>query len=199
MSGWADGPRGHVRSVSVPPLSPTAYVVLGLVRMAQPCTSYDMKRLVNVSIGHFWSFPHSQLYAEPRRLADAGLLSEEVETEGRKRRLFRLTPEGEAAFAAAFDQPSANEFGVEIRDEAALRVFFSAGQDRAALTSLAHQERDRHRAKLAELDRMVPIVADSGDTAQARVLTLGQRIERVLIDFWDEIEADPPVSATPTD
>ena len=52
------------------PLTPTSYLVLGLVRTLQPCTSYDMKLLVNISIGMFWSFQHSQLYAEPARLVE---------------------------------------------------------------------------------------------------------------------------------
>ena len=52
-------------------LTPTSYVVLGLVSRMQPVTSYEMKRRVGISIGHFWPFPHSQLYAEPTRLVQA--------------------------------------------------------------------------------------------------------------------------------
>ena len=48
-----------------PSLTPTSYLVLGLVARQGECTSYDMKRTVSGSIGYFWTFPHSQLYAEP--------------------------------------------------------------------------------------------------------------------------------------
>jgi len=47
-----------------------------------PSTPYDLKRFVQLSVGNFWPFPHTQLYAEPARLAEAGLLEET----GRRRR-----------------------------------------------------------------------------------------------------------------
>ena len=42
----------------------------------RPVDLYDLKRFVQLSVGHFWPFPHTQLYAEPARLAEAGLLEE---------------------------------------------------------------------------------------------------------------------------
>ena len=70
-------------------LGPTSYVVLGSIAVRGPSTSYDLKRFVELTLGHFWSFPHSQLYAEPDRLARAGLLTEEREEGGRRRRTTR--------------------------------------------------------------------------------------------------------------
>ena len=66
------GATRTICAVGQPSLTPTSYVVLGLVGAFGPCTSYDMKRFVSVSIGYFWPFPHSQLYAEPARLAQLG-------------------------------------------------------------------------------------------------------------------------------
>jgi PadR family transcriptional regulator, regulatory protein AphA len=57
-------------------LGPVSYLVLGIIAMRGPTTPYDLKRFVQLSIGHFWPFPHTQLYAEPARLAEAGLLEE---------------------------------------------------------------------------------------------------------------------------
>src|SRR5262245_8127339 len=56
-------------------LSPTSAMVLGFLRAAGPSTPYDLKQMHALSVGHFWSIPHSQLYAEPERLAKAGLVS----------------------------------------------------------------------------------------------------------------------------
>ena len=36
-------------------------------------TPYDLKRAAAAGVGHFWSLPHTQLYSEPARLAEAGL------------------------------------------------------------------------------------------------------------------------------
>mgnify|MGYP001027913657 CR=1 FL=1 len=52
-------------------LSITSYVVLGLIAMRGPSTSYDLKRAINHSVGFFWPFPHAQLYSEPKRLSQA--------------------------------------------------------------------------------------------------------------------------------
>ena len=54
-------------------LTQTSYVVLGLVEQAGEATPYDLKQIVAATVGSFFSIPHSQLYAEPERLARRGL------------------------------------------------------------------------------------------------------------------------------
>src|ERR1700754_4990255 len=75
-------------------LGPVSYLVLGITALRGPSTPYDLKRFVQLSIGHFWPFPHTQLYAEPERLAQAGLLTETREESGRRRRHYELTEAG---------------------------------------------------------------------------------------------------------
>ena len=60
-------------------LTTTSYVVLGMIALHGHCTPYALKRAVGESVGLFWHFPHAQLYAEPDRLADLGLLARSVE------------------------------------------------------------------------------------------------------------------------
>ena len=52
-------------------LTPTSYIVLGLIAAAGRATPYDLKRVHAEGIGGFWSLNHAQLYAEPDRLAGA--------------------------------------------------------------------------------------------------------------------------------
>src|SRR5256885_16250357 len=75
-------------------LTPTSYLVLGLLAREGPSTPYDLKRHVAATIGHFWSFPHALLYKEPPRLVELGLLTEAREADGRRRRLFTITDHG---------------------------------------------------------------------------------------------------------
>ena len=63
-------------------LTPTSHIVLGLLAMFGDATPYDLKRMVSASIGQFWTLPHSQLYAEPARLARAGYVTEHQESDG---------------------------------------------------------------------------------------------------------------------
>src|ERR1035437_10413355 len=83
--------------MSHPRLTETSYIVLGLLEHLQPATPYDIKQLAQLSTFNFWTVPHTQIYTECARLADVGLLAEEREETGRRRRIFRLTEEGAAA------------------------------------------------------------------------------------------------------
>ena len=55
-------------------LTPTSHLVLGLLAREGPSTPYDLERHVRATLGNFWSFPHTQLYSDPNRLAGMGLL-----------------------------------------------------------------------------------------------------------------------------
>ena len=105
------------------PLTPTSYLVLGLLEREGPSTPYELKRHVAATIGHIWSFPHALLYKEPARLAALGLLSEERELIGRRRRLFTITPAGREALRIWLGRPA--QHPTELRDLALLQLFFS--------------------------------------------------------------------------
>src|SRR5260370_40403074 len=70
--------------MSPPRLSHFSCLLRGLVAGMGPATPYELKQVVNASLGYFWSFPHSQLYSEPDRLAGLGLLEVEQEEAGRR-------------------------------------------------------------------------------------------------------------------
>ncbi len=171
-------------------LTPTSYVVLGLVHALQPCTSYDMKQLVAISIGNFWPFPHSQLYAEPARLVADGLLVEEQEDTGRRRRLYRLTDEGESMFREWVRMPT-QEIS-ELRDEGLLKLFFTDATDREAVVQLAKAQQKVHEERIEALSRLREDVSDQAQPAQLATLELGIRWDRTAADFWSEVAADPP-------
>ena len=44
----------------------------GLLDRFEPATPYQLKQIAQVSIFHFWSIPHTQLYTECARLAEGG-------------------------------------------------------------------------------------------------------------------------------
>ena len=87
-------------------LTPTSYLVLGLLAREGPSTPYDLEQHVKATLGNFWSFPHTLLYSEPPRLGALGLVTETRETEGRRRRVFAITPAGTSALGAWLDRPS---------------------------------------------------------------------------------------------
>ena len=164
-------------------LSPTSYVVLGTIALRGPSTSYDLKRAVGRSIGYFWHFPHAQLYSEPQRLVELGLLDAETETEGRRRRTFRLTEAGRKELRAWLAEPTPEHF--QMRDIAELKLFFNEVGDPADVAALAAGQIRQHEDRIAEYERMVERFG--GDPAvQSRMITLelGLEMEHAALRFW---------------
>ena len=106
--------------MSIERLTSTSYLVLGLLAREGPSTPYALERHVQATLGNFWTFPHTLLYSEPPRLAAMGLVVEAREHEGRRRRVFAITPAGESALAAWLDRPSGAS--TELRDLGLLQL-----------------------------------------------------------------------------
>lgn len=168
-------------------LTPTSYVVLGCLASAGPCTPYELKQLVSDGVGFFWSFPHSQLYSEPARLAAAGMVAEEREDSGRRRRRFSITDSGWAALREWLADPAADL--PEIRDGGLLKLFFGSHANRAQLTALARSQRDAHQQRL---DLYETLNAAPADGPAASTIGLGLAWERAATAFWAEIAEHPP-------
>lgn len=162
-------------------LTPTSYIVFGLLERAGRATPYELKGLVTASVGNLWSIPHSQLYAEPKRLARAGYLTEERERGGRRRRVYALTPKGRAALRAwRAEETTALP---ELRDLALLKLFFGADPATIAPPQLA-----AHRTKLAEYEALHASMADDPSLAgPARTLEAGIAHEREWISYWERL------------
>ena len=173
--------------MSTPVLTPTSYLVLGCLASAGPSTPYELKQAVNAGVGFFWSFPHSQLYSEPVRLAEAGLLHEEREESGRRRRVFSLTDAGHAALRQWLATPTSEL--PEIRDIALLKLFFGAHAEPGQIAGLAAQQREAHRARLALYEALSQ---PADPSPAAATLGLGLSFERAAIAFWTTILNDPP-------
>jgi DNA-binding PadR family transcriptional regulator len=154
-------------------------MVLGFLRAAGPSTPSVLKQMHGVSVGHFWSIPHSQLYAEPERLAKAGLVSEERELGGRRRRRFSITPAGEQALDAWLADPEAPS--PELRDVALIKVFFGADPHAVAERQVA-----AHEQMLGTYQELHAALSQAPDSPRGPISTLdaGIRHERAMIAYW---------------
>ena len=169
-------------------LGPVSYLVLGITALRGPSTPYDLKRFVQLSIGHFWPFPHTQLYAEPERLAEAGLLEETREEGGRRRRHYTITDAGRERLGEWLEEPVTSP--TEIRDLGVLKLFFSELTGIDEIVALAHEQTATHRAKLAVYDGLMERFADRPELA-TRLLSveLGMRLAHAAAGFWDDVQS----------
>lgn len=173
-------------------LSASAAVVLGLLANGGAQTTYDMAQYIEVSIGYFWPFPNSQLYAETKRLEVEGLIAGEQEDFGRRRRLYSVTDEGREALDAWLVRPV--DRLTEIRDVGLLKLFLSDQASAASVVDLATAQIELHQARLDEYRGIAAgLVSDVSDELPraTRTLELGISFEQVAIEFWQGV-ADKP-------
>ncbi len=160
-------------------MSETSYIVLGLLERVEPATPYELKQVAQLSTSNFWSVPHTQLYTECARLTQAGMLSEEREQTGRRRRIYSLTPAGRNELDRWRRTLPAGVY--QLRDPAILRLFFGADPG-----TLAEHEVNAHREHLAALEGSRELVATRPE-GWGLALELGIAQERQFIRFWSEL------------
>ncbi len=161
-------------------LTPTSYVVLGMLSMhVGEASPYDLKRMVAVSVGQFWTLPHAQLYSEPARLARGGYLTETREHEGRRRKLYSLTDAGREALDEWLHVFTPEPY--VLRDLALLKLFFGADGQELAKSQIAI-----HRQKLAEHEAIAVHDPGTGPRGPWEALKLGIRHHRETVAFWEE-------------
>ncbi len=164
-------------------LSGTSYAVLGLIGHLQPCSPYDLKRYLEQSVENFWPVPHTTFYAEPARLADAGLLVVEQESGGRRRKLYSLTDAGRSALHDWVHAPESSP--PQVRDEIMLKLFLGADP-----VPLVQERVGWHERKLAELESYLAAVREAdGPEGVERSLVVGTGWHRAMLALMDELMA----------
>ena len=170
-------------------MTATSYLVLGLLADA-PATSYQLKRRVAVSVGNFWEFAHSQLYDEPLRLAEAGLVRTNAETRGRRRRTYTITDAGRAALTAWLAEPTLGR--TDVRDPGLLKLFFARYATSADVRNIAADQYRAHRERAEQYEHLHKVLAGAADRWQLKSLELGIRYERTVEGFWADLLAELP-------
>jgi DNA-binding PadR family transcriptional regulator len=148
-------------------------------------TPYELKARTEESVQFFWPIPHAQLYRIPARLAELGLLHEEAEEDGRRRRVFHLTDAGRQALERWLANPHAPE--PETRDPAQLKLFFADLGDPGDVVALAKARAAQHRRWL---DLYESRLGEDASLARQRILTLAAAHERAYVDYWESLAAE---------
>ena len=170
-------------------LTPTSYVVLGLIEAMGSATAYDLKTAARQGVANLWALPHTQLYSESARLAEAGLLNEKREEGGRRRRIYSLTAAGRKQLEGwRADTDVATAW--ELRDAGLLKLFFGADPAALAASQLDGAPRAPRRVRGASrrggegLPAGMRLALDAGHRPRARVpaLLAGGRRRRYSVD-----------------
>jgi DNA-binding PadR family transcriptional regulator len=165
----------------MPKLTPFAYAVLVLVGEGG-AGAHDLVRMMREGQHLFWAASASQWYAEPKRLAELGLLHAE-RTPGRthERTHYTLTAAGRAALREWLAEPSAF---TRIQSEPVVRLLGAEYVDPDALAASLESVRATLDAAYAENDRGLERAKELPH--RARALTINHRFARRILDAHAE-------------
>ncbi|HEX9350397.1 MAG TPA: PadR family transcriptional regulator [Gaiellaceae bacterium] len=115
-------------------LTTTSYAILGLLAI-RPWSTYELTKQMRRSLHHIWPRAESNVYAEPKRLVEAGLATTEVQRVGKRTRtLYTITGTGLGALRSWLGTESGPS---RFESELAVKVLFgNEGKKEELLTNL---------------------------------------------------------------
>jgi DNA-binding PadR family transcriptional regulator len=175
--------------LSTDDLKPWSYVVLALIGNGG-AAPHDLVDMMRRGGRVFYAAAPSQVYAEPKRLAERGyVVARKAPGRTRERTLYTLTDRGRAALRAWLAEPAPFP---RIQNEANIRLLAGDLIDDATIVASL-------TAMRAELDELTDLIAEGealmpGVPHRARYLRLSFSLARRLVDahreWLDEIEAE---------
>ncbi len=166
-------------------LSPTAYVILGMVSR-ESRSGYEIKAAVDDSTRFFWAASYGQIYPELKRLSEAGLVEGIDAPRGeRKRTVYAITADGEAELVDWLRQPPQT---TEMREEGLLKLFFADVLPREDAVATLRAMRAMRLELAAQLRGMEPKALEK-DPFSLMVLQGGIEFNEWFADWCERMEA----------
>jgi DNA-binding PadR family transcriptional regulator len=99
------------------------HAILGLLNY-EPMTGYDIKKMVDISIAHFWPAVQSQIYKNLSKMEKEGWLAVDVITQDSKpsRKVYHLTEAGKTELFRWLNEPQP---AAEVRLAWLIQIFFA--------------------------------------------------------------------------
>lgn len=166
-------------------LSPTAYVILGMVSR-EPRSGYEIKAAVDNSTRFFWAASYGQIYPELKRLSEAGLVEGIDAPRGdRKRTVHAITAGGEAALKEWLRQPPQVS---EMREEGLLKLFFSGVLEPEDAVETLGAMREQRLGLTERLRAIEPVALEKEDPYPLMVLRAGIEFNEWFGDWCERME-----------
>ena len=167
----------------------TDYVILGLLG-ERPMSGYDVKKVVDIRFGFFWSESFGQIFPALKRLAEEGLIAEveSARAGAHGRKLYHTTPAGVAALQGWLALPVEKE---SYRLEILLKLYFANYTAPEVLLGHLRRFTEAHERQLALMDLFQTelegiLDEDENHRDILRVIDCGQRVNRAYLDWSRE-------------
>jgi PadR family transcriptional regulator AphA len=156
-------------------------ILLGLL-ISKPRHGYDLFQEFSRGLGQVWEIGQSQLYAQLKQLEEAGLVTVRTELQSSRppRKVYSLTPQGQAAFEEWVYQPT--PYLRYIRVEFLARLFFF---HRLSLPGLERLVARQKAVCQEQVDRFSRLAAGADDAFRRCVLEFRQGQLEAVIRWLD--------------
>lgn len=168
-------------------LSPTAYVVLGLVSVG-PAGGHELAGFAQRSIAAFFPLTRSHVFSELVRLHQAGLLdaTEVAQERFPTKRVYSITDQGEAVLHRWLNE---SQIAPDRQRNAFLvRIFFADRMSPDRIEALLAQYETAAEARRNQLGDIVDHLADRPESVYRRATAMfGARVEQAKLDWVAEV------------
>lgn len=172
-------------------LTATQHLILTVVAWRGPATPYELKDYFQRIVKFLVDVPHTMLYTELPKLAQLGLVHEEQETTGRRRKTYTVTKAGRAVTRAWLGDAECRPPSVD--DEAMMKFLYSEMSTPEAVAALAGQQLAYYEQRLGMVE--ASLASNLENAHRTRYLRTGARLLRdqtkLNIKFWKRVLEDP--------
>lgn len=165
----------------------TSYAVLGLLGLG-PMSGYDLVRLVEQSIAHFWTINKSHVYRELSRLEELKYVKSTSVRQERlpDKRMYKQTAVGRRALT---DWLNSEKYEADrYRSELLVKLFFAREMDPQHLKNMLKDYREQQVEGRDQFQRIVEGLSHNPENAFFRATALmGLRSYETCIAWVDEI------------
>jgi len=144
--------------------------LLGLLNY-EPMTGYELNKLFNGSLGHFWQAKASQIYRELDTMEKGGWLVSEriIQDEKPNKRVYSITEQGKAEFLGWLSLLDPLKDIPQMRSAFLMRVFFGgelgSEQTLSLFRSFREYALENVRQMQAVIDELEVFVSDEGESS----------------------------------
>ena len=163
-------------------------VLLGFLT-SRDLTGYELKHLMERSVGHFFGASYGSIYPALRDLEEAGLVRSRrvVQSERPNKKVYAITPEGEVHFRARLAEPPS---GDSFRSEFLMHLFFGHLQDPERVLEMVGRYRAGHEAMIERLKEAEEEFGEVATPYQMMCLRSGLSYAENRVSFLEEIEEE---------
>jgi DNA-binding PadR family transcriptional regulator len=163
-------------------------VLLGFLAQGD-LTGYELKHLMERSVGFFFGASYGSIYPALKDLEGDGLVrsTRVVQSDRPNKKVYTITPEGEAYFRKALGEPPS---GDSFRSEFLMHLFFGHHHESGRLLELVRGYREEHREMIERLKQVEEEFGEVATPFQMMCLRSGLSHAENRVAFLEQIEGE---------